>query len=80
MAADDETQNIQRRRVVRGQIANDLKYKRSFFVRMVSDPKIYNPKIVAKSMTMDDSIEESKEILDSNQSEGTIKDIIHHQP
>ncbi|CAG7816388.1 unnamed protein product [Allacma fusca] len=24
----------------------DLKYKRSFFVRMVSDPKIYNPKIV----------------------------------
>lgn len=23
-----------------------LKYKRSFFVRMVSDPKIYNPKIV----------------------------------
>lgn len=23
-----------------------LAYKRSFFVRMVSDPKIYNPKIV----------------------------------
>ena len=23
-----------------------LKYKRSFFVRMVSDPKLYNPKIV----------------------------------
>lgn len=23
-----------------------LRYKRSFFVRMVSDPKIYNPKIV----------------------------------
>lgn len=23
-----------------------LHYKRSFFVRMVSDPKIYNPKIV----------------------------------
>ena len=23
-----------------------LQYKRSFFVRMVSDPKIYNPKIV----------------------------------
>lgn len=27
-----------------------LAYKRSFFVRMVSDPKIYNPKI-AKSLT-----------------------------
>lgn len=27
----------------------DLAYKRSFFVRMVSDPKIYNPKI-AKSL------------------------------
>ena len=24
----------------------NLEYKRSFFVRMVSDPKIYNPKIV----------------------------------
>ena len=24
----------------------NLQYKRSFFVRMVSDPKIYNPKIV----------------------------------
>lgn len=23
----------------------DLAYKRSFFVRMVSDPKLYNPKI-----------------------------------
>lgn len=23
-----------------------LRYKRSFFVRMVSDPKLYNPKIV----------------------------------
>ena len=23
-----------------------LKHKRSFFVRMVSDPKLYNPKIV----------------------------------
>ena len=30
---------------------NELKYKRSFFVRMVSDPKIYNPKILAKSVT-----------------------------
>lgn len=25
---------------------HSLKYKRSFFVRMVSDPKLYNPKIV----------------------------------
>ena len=26
-----------------------LQYKRSFFVRMVSDPKIYNPKITIQS-------------------------------
>ncbi|GFS37203.1 tyrosine decarboxylase, partial [Trichonephila inaurata madagascariensis] len=26
---------------------HSLKYKRSFFVRMVSDPKLYNPKIVS---------------------------------
>ena len=80
MVSGDETPNTQRRRIVRGQIANDLKYKRSFFVRMVSDPKIYNPKIVAKSMTVDDSIEESKEICDPNQTEGFVKDAIHRQP
>lgn len=28
---------------------DDLAYKRSFFVRMVSDPKIYNPKIAGAS-------------------------------
>ena len=28
-----------------------LQYKRSFFVRMVSDPKIYNPKIVKLKST-----------------------------
>lgn len=28
---------------------HDLAYKRSFFVRMVSDPKIYNPKIAGAS-------------------------------
>lgn len=80
VASGDETPNTQRRRIVRGQIANDLKYKRSFFVRMVSDPKIYNPKIVAKSMTMGDSIEKSKEIFDPNQSDGTYKDVIYNQP
>ena len=40
-----------RRRALRESGANDLQYKRSFFVRMVSDPKIYNPKIMAKSVT-----------------------------
>lgn len=25
---------------------HSLRYRRSFFVRMVSDPKLYNPKIV----------------------------------
>jgi len=63
------TADTQRSRILRDQIANDLKYKRSFFVRMVSDPKIYNPKIVAKSMTVDHSIEESKETC-----EGLTKD------
>lgn len=28
---------------------DDLAYRRSFFVRMVSDPKIYNPKIARSS-------------------------------
>ncbi len=32
-----------------------LQYKRSFFVRMVSDPKIYNPKII-KIQSMDKSL------------------------
>jgi hypothetical protein len=31
--------------------ADMLKYRRSFFVRMVSDPKIYNPKIVRSLST-----------------------------
>lgn len=43
-----------RRRALRGRTESDLQYKRSFFVRMVSDPKIYNPKIVAKSVTFSD--------------------------
>lgn len=43
-----------RRRVLRGNTETDLQCKRSFFVRMVSDPKIYNPKIVAKSVTFSD--------------------------
>lgn len=28
---------------------DDLAYRRSFFVRMVSDPKMYNPKIARSS-------------------------------
>jgi hypothetical protein len=35
----DEIAALERKR------REDLAYKRSFFVRMVSDPKIYNPKI-----------------------------------
>lgn len=41
----------------------NLKYKRSFFVRMVSDPKIYNPKIV-----------KMKELEAANGGAGTIED------
>ncbi|CAG0881466.1 unnamed protein product [Cyprideis torosa] len=37
---NDLIRNIEEKRQM------DLKQKRSFFVRMVSDPKIYNPKIV----------------------------------
>jgi|688.fasta_scaffold450408_2 hypothetical protein len=44
-----------RRRELRRSEGNDLEYKRSFFVRMVSDPKIYNPKIVAKSSNYSDT-------------------------
>lgn len=52
-----------------------LAYKRSFFVRMVSDPKIYNPKIAKSQPSMrrhtshvtddEDDID-----LDSNDNEG----------
>lgn len=30
----------------------DLQYKRSFFVRMVSETKMYNPKIVPNSVDL----------------------------
>lgn len=43
------------RRGTAADVTTDLEYKRSFFVRMVSDPKIYNPKIVAKSVTMSEA-------------------------
>ena len=39
-----------------------LKTKRSFFVRMVSDPKLYNPKIV-KNIPHYESIDEIAECL-----------------
>ncbi len=39
-----------------------LKYKRSFFVRMVSDPKIYNPKIV---LVDDETTADGKKEADS---------------
>ena len=39
---------------------HSLRYKRSFFVRMVSDPKLYNPKIVrALSDNESGKVEES---------------------
>ena len=33
-------------KVMEKKAAESLQHKRSFFVRMVSDPKLYNPKIV----------------------------------
>jgi hypothetical protein len=38
-----------------------LAYKRSFFVRMVSDPKIYNPKIVVNKIDKEDGFEEEED-------------------
>uniref|UniRef100_A0A8D9DUA4 Tyrosine decarboxylase n=1 Tax=Cacopsylla melanoneura TaxID=428564 RepID=A0A8D9DUA4_9HEMI len=43
---DDEVFELQERKR-----KDDLAYKRSFFVRMVSDPKIYNPKIAVATPT-----------------------------
>ena len=39
-----------------------LKHKRSFFVRMVSDPKLYNPKIVKVKNNLVDQIKKRKTI------------------
>ncbi|KAF7493090.1 Tyrosine decarboxylase [Sarcoptes scabiei] len=38
-----------------------LRYKRSFFVRMVSDPKLYNPKIVKALNSSSNSMEEKRQ-------------------
>ncbi|XP_045118085.1 aromatic-L-amino-acid decarboxylase-like isoform X1 [Portunus trituberculatus] len=66
--AEDEVVKAEK---VRKQDAS-LQYKRSFFVRMVSDPKIYNPKIVRslpsnnpRRHTTSESIEESNVSINS---------------
>ena len=46
---EEETEEKEKEDVVKGmekKTSDTLKQKRSFFVRMVSDPKLYNPKIV----------------------------------
>lgn len=47
-----------------------LRYRRSFFVRMVSDPKIYNPKIVkalnSSSSSLDDKRNSTSESLSAD--------------
>lgn len=54
---------------------DDLAHRRSFFVRMVSDPKIYNPKIARSSpgsrrhthlSSMDDDIHDSSSTATSD--------------
>ena len=58
----------QQRKMARGRRVDDLNYRRSFFVRMVSDPKIYNPKIVEKSLTdatIDEVVQSPQESADS---------------
>lgn len=47
-----------------------LRYKRSFFVRMVSDPKLYNPKIVRASGTR--SISDKESDVDPNDDQGVV--------
>lgn len=42
-----------------------LRYKRSFFVRMVSDPKLYNPKIVKALNTSTSSLDDKRHASDS---------------
>ena len=57
------------RRGTAAEITTDLEYKRSFFVRMVSDPKIYNPKIVAKSLTLSGAEPIAEMVVADNQKE-----------
>lgn len=49
-----------------------LRYKRSFFVRMVSDPKLYNPKIVKSLNTSSSSLEDKRHASDSTGSPSKI--------
>ena len=44
-----------------------LRYKRSFFVRMVSDPKLYNPKIVKALNTSTSSLDDKRHASDSTE-------------
>jgi aromatic-L-amino-acid decarboxylase len=48
-----------------------LRYKRSFFVRMVSDPKLYNPKIVKASTTRSTSERDSDD-PEANNDDGVV--------
>ena len=43
-----------------------LAYKRSFFVRMVSDPKLYNPKIVPTKSSDDQTHKDSPSSSNQN--------------
>ena len=54
-----------------------LAYKRSFFVRMVSDPKIYNPKIVTNNSGDPNtkSIEEQAAAVPANNPNINISDV-----
>src|SRR6218665_4040616 len=50
-----------------------LRMKRSFFVRMVSDPKLYNPKIVKSLNTSTSSLEDKQRHRSEDSSESPVK-------
>lgn len=52
-STDEDNEDKEREDVLKAmekKSSEALKHKRSFFVRMVSDPKLYNPKIVKVSL------------------------------
>lgn len=58
--AEDEVFMLDRKRQM------SLRYRRSFFVRMVSDPKLYNPKIVKALTTSSSSMDDKFNVGESN--------------
>lgn len=54
-----------------------LAYKRSFFVRMVSDPKIYNPAIVKSTSTQQRPVERERQMSQTSASATTLLSLFY---